>query len=209
MTSPQHDPTHAHADVHAPHAGAHSASHDAHAELNPAHYWKIAKLLIVLAVISGLGPEVAGFMSKAGAETLAKGFMLATAFGIAFYKAYLVCVNFMHLHIEKRYVVYLLSTALAFMLLFFAGASPDVRNHRGRNWENTAAQEETARALAAHAAGGHEGHEAHDEVGGCDENPGEPYGCVPSELFALFRRGHVVHRPLGRLWFYLSRLVAC
>lgn len=165
MTSPQHDPAPTHADAHAPHGAGHAASHDAHAELNPTHYWKIAKLLIVLAVISGLGPEAAGFMAQAGAETVAKWFMLATAFGIAFYKAYLVCVNFMHLHIEKRYVVYLLSTALAFMLLFFAGASPDVRNHRGRNWDNVAASQETARALAAHAAGGTEGHgsdEAHE-----------------------------------------------
>lgn len=162
MISPQHDPAHTRADAHAPHAVAHSASHDAHAELNPAHYWKIAKLLIVLAIISGLGPEFAGVMSKAGATEAAKWFMLATAFGIAVYKAYLVCVNFMHLHIEKRYVVYLLSTALAFMLLFFAGASPDVRNHRGRNWDNVAASQETARALAAHAAGGAEGHGSHE-----------------------------------------------
>ena len=164
MTMSAHDTPHAHHETgpSAPGGHAHANLDDAHAHLNPEHYWKVAKLLVVLAVISWAGPFGAEFIAKAGAETLAHVVLLITAFGIAFYKAYLVCVNFMHLHIEKRFVVYLLSTALAFMLLFFAGASPDVRNHRGRNWENAAAQQETARALAAHAAGGHEGHEGHE-----------------------------------------------
>jgi caa(3)-type oxidase subunit IV len=142
--------SHGHGDGH--------GQHESHAHLNPAHYTKILWMLMVLAVVSYLGPMGAEFIAKTGATGLAKALTLSTAFGIAFYKAYLVCVNFMHLHIEKRYVVFLLSTAIAFMLLFFAGASPDVRNHRGRNWENVAAQQETARALAAHGSGGHADH---------------------------------------------------
>lgn len=168
MSTPEH--SHEHHGASDP-AGGHA--HDAaHGHFTPAHYGKIARLLIVLAVISGLGPELASVLAGAGAETVAKGLMLSTAFGIAVYKAYLVCVNFMHLHIERRYVVYLLSTAVAFMLLFFAGASPDVKNHRGRNWENVAAQAETARALRAHAAGGHGKHGAGNEVGGAHEGRG-------------------------------------
>ena len=47
-----------------------------------------------------------------------KWLTLVTAFGIAVVKAYLVAANFMHLKVEKKYVVYLLLTALAFMFLF-------------------------------------------------------------------------------------------
>lgn len=128
------------------------AHHDAaHAKLNPEHYWKIAKLLMALAALSYIGPFIGDAIGM-------KWITLISAFGIAFYKAYLVCVNFMHLHIERRYVVYLLSTALAFMLLFYAGASPDVRHHRGRNWENVAAQHEIVRAQAAAGEAHHGGH---------------------------------------------------
>ena len=155
MSSATHD---AHANHPAHDAGGGHAHDEAHARLNPAHYGKIARLLIILAIISGLGPEIAGVIAKAGAEHVAKYLMLGTAFGIAVYKAYLVATNFMHLHIERRFVVYLLSTALAFMFLFFAGASLDVKNHRGRNWENVAAQGETARAEREHAA-----HPEHEE----------------------------------------------
>ena len=152
------NPSHAHHDAHGGAAAAHAHHGDAHANLNPAHYTKIAWILIALAILSYLGPYLGDFLHM-------RWITLVAAFGIAFYKAYLVIVNFMHLHIEKRIAVYLLSTALAFMLLFYAGASPDVRNHRGRNWENVAAQNETERALAAHAAhaehGAHGGHEGH------------------------------------------------
>ena len=60
---------------------------------------------------------------------------LITAFGIAIVKAYLVAKNFMHLNIEQQYVVYLIMTMLVFMLLFFAGTSPDVMKCEGDNWE--------------------------------------------------------------------------
>jgi hypothetical protein len=40
----------------------------------------------------------------------------------------------MHITIEKRYIVYMVTTCLVFMLLFFAGASPDVMKESGDNW---------------------------------------------------------------------------
>ena len=45
----------------------------------------------------------------------------------------------MHLNIERRYVIYMLVTAVVFMLLLFAGVAPDVMNHEGQNWRNVAA----------------------------------------------------------------------
>ena|SRR5689334_16037069 len=133
----------------AQHAEGHGHGHDAHDHPN---YFKIYWTLLALFAVSVSGPMIG-----------IKWLTLITAFGIAVVKAYLVAANFMHLKIEKRYVAYLLMTALAFMFLFYAGVSPDVMNHRGRGWENVAAAKETKRALAAAAAShGHEhGHEEH------------------------------------------------
>lgn len=123
-------------------AHAHATEHgDEH---SPAHYTKILIILMVLAFVSYLGPMI-------GIQVLT----LATAFGIAVVKAFLVIKHFMHLTIEKRYVGYLLLTAVAFMGLLFAGVSSDVLNHRGRNWENVAAQKEVKRALTAPPEAGH------------------------------------------------------
>jgi hypothetical protein len=59
---------------------------------------------------------------------------LITAFGIAVYKAWLVAKHFMHVTVQPRYVIYMLSTALVFMLLFYAGTAPDVMEHEGAHW---------------------------------------------------------------------------
>ena len=126
---------------------------DAHLKL----YFKIYVTLLVLFMISVAGPVVGGLVHS-------KGLVLVTAFGIALVKAYLVCAHFMHLNIEKRYVGYLLTTAVVFMFLFYAGAAPDIMEHHGRNWRNVAAQTEVGRAMKEHAdhAGGHnEGHAEH------------------------------------------------
>ena len=64
----------------------------------------------------------------------------------------------MHLNIERRFVIYLLLTMLAFMLLLFGGLPPTLC-HDGRNWENIAAKE-IERALAAAGGGGEQGHKA-------------------------------------------------
>ena len=138
------------------------AEHQDHADDHgQAFYVKIWAILLVLLIVSILGPILAphlefGFL-KAWMITL------MTAFGIAVVKAYLVAANFMHLNIEKRYITYLLTTMLMLMLLFFAGVSPDVMKHKGQNWENVAAEAEIERALKAEAAaaahGEHPGNE--------------------------------------------------
>jgi caa(3)-type oxidase subunit IV len=96
------------------------------------NYVKIWAILLCLLVVSILGPFLG-----------IKIVTLITAFGIAIVKAYLVAKNFMHLNIEPRYAVYLLTTMLVFMLLLFAGAAPDVMKHEGRNWVKPAVHVET------------------------------------------------------------------
>jgi caa(3)-type oxidase subunit IV len=123
-------------------SAGHGADHSAdHVKL----YTKIYVWLLVLFLISVAGPVV-------GELVHSKALVLFTAFGIALVKAYLVCAHFMHLNIEKRYIGYLLTTALVFMFLFYAGVAPDVMEHHGRNWENVAAKQETERAQREHAA---------------------------------------------------------
>jgi caa(3)-type oxidase subunit IV len=95
------------------------------------NYVKIWAILLVLLVVSILGPFLG-----------IKVVTLITAFGIAIVKAYLVAKNFMHLNIEPRYAVYLLTTMLVFVLLFFAGTAPDVMKHEGRNWVKPAVEAE-------------------------------------------------------------------
>jgi len=96
--------------------------HAEHAE-HEINYVKIWGILVCLLIVSILGPFIG-----------IKMVTLITAFGIAIVKAYMVAKNFMHLNVEPRYAVYLLMTMLVFMLLFFAGSSPDIMKHQGRNW---------------------------------------------------------------------------
>ena len=96
---------------------------DEHEHHEHPNYVKIWAILVVLLVISVLGP-----MLEIQIVTL------VTAFGIACVKAYMVIVNFMHINVAKRYVTYLVATCLVFMLLFFAGAAPDVMQSSGDNW---------------------------------------------------------------------------
>lgn len=139
--------------AHQPDSHGHSQAHDAHAHgEHHTNYLKVYFILLALFAVSVSGPMIG-----------IKWLTLITAFGIAVIKAYLVAANFMHLKVEKKYVAYLLCTALAFMFLFYAGVAPDVMNHRGRRWENVAALNETQRALKAHAE--------HAEHG---EHSGEP-----------------------------------
>jgi caa(3)-type oxidase subunit IV len=144
MAHPAPAETHPHA--HEPHDhGQHE--HDAHHDVN---YVKIYWILLVLLVVSVIGPFVGDALHM-------KSITLITAFGIAVVKAYMVAANFMHLKFEKKYILYLMFTAIAFMFLFYAGVSPDVMKHRGRGWENVAAQQEIERAQQA-AGQGHGGH---------------------------------------------------
>lgn len=90
------------------------------------HYVQIWAILVVLLVASVLGPML-------GHPFLT----LITAFGIALVKAFMVAKNFMHLNIERRYIVYLLATMVALMGLFFAGVAPDVMKHKGTTGRTT------------------------------------------------------------------------
>ena len=100
---------------------------DAHAAHGDSHYVKIWAILLVLLSVSIVGPMVG-----------IKWLTLITAFGIAIVKAYLVIVNFMHINMTPRFVVYVFTTTLIFMLLFFAGTAPDVMKSHGTNWEKPA-----------------------------------------------------------------------
>ncbi len=137
------------------------AEHQSHADDHgQAHYVKIWAVLLVLLILSVLGPIVAphvefGFL-KAWMITL------MTAFGIAVVKAYLVAANFMHLNVEKKYISYLLATMLMLMLLFFAGVAPDVMEHKGQNWENVAAETEVEQALESQSEAKTHAGEHHD-----------------------------------------------
>ena len=103
---------------------AHAAHGDhADAAAHEAHYRKIYFILLALLLVSFFGPWL-------GIRWLT----LITAFGIAVYKAWLVAKHFMHVTVQPRYVVYMLGTCLVFMLLFYAGAAPDVMEHEGANW---------------------------------------------------------------------------
>jgi caa(3)-type oxidase subunit IV len=99
--------------------------HGAHGEAaaHEAHYKKIWALLLVLLLISFAGP----FLEI-------RVVTMITAFGIAVYKAWLVAKHFMHVTVQPRFVVYMLATCLVFMLLFYAGAAPDVMEHEGAQW---------------------------------------------------------------------------
>ena len=145
----------------------HAADHAAHGD---AHYIKVYLTLLVLLTISILGPMLE-----------IKTVTLITAFGIAFVKAYLVAVNFMHINLTPRFVVYTFTTTLVFMLLFFAGTAPDVMKSHGTNWEKPgwiAAEKAYAQgdlvgaSFGAAVQGGHgdghgEGHESgHGDAAG-------------------------------------------
>jgi len=87
------------------------------------NYVKIWAILLVLLIISVLGPELG-----------IKSVTLITAFGIAIVKALMVAAYFMHLNIEKKIAWYILFAALGFLALCFYGIAPDVMNKEGANW---------------------------------------------------------------------------
>lgn len=115
----------------------------AHAETAPAghgggeghhtNYVKIWGILVGLLVLSVVGPML-------GIRVVT----LITAFGIALVKAYMVAKYFMHIGLERKWVVYLLVTMLALMLVMVGGVAPDVLKHDGARWENVAAKKAVA-----------------------------------------------------------------
>lgn len=126
------------------HADAHSDSRphaEGHAHPN---YWRVYLWLLGLLCVSVAGPFL-------GIRIVT----LITAFGIAVVKAYLVVRNFMHLNVEPRFVTYMISTVLVFMLLFFSAVAPDVMKPDGNNWVKDANWQHVPAAPAEHHAGGH------------------------------------------------------
>jgi len=105
------------------------AEHAEHAEHAHPNYVKVWAILLALLAVSVAGPFLG-----------IKAVTLITAFGVAVVKAYMVAKNFMHVNVEPRFVVYLMCTMLIFMLLFFAGVSPDVMKFEGSNWVKPHAQ---------------------------------------------------------------------
>ncbi len=93
-------------------------------ETHHPNYFRVWAILCVLLAISIAGPFL-------GIRIVT----LITAFGIAIVKAYLVAKHFMHLNVQPRFVVLMLGTSLAFLLLFFFGVSPDVMQDHGTGWE--------------------------------------------------------------------------
>jgi caa(3)-type oxidase subunit IV len=125
-----------------------------HGEGHHTNYVKIWGILVVLLVISVLGPMLGH-----------RAITLITAFGIALVKAYIVTKYFMHINLERRWITYLMVTMIALMLVMVGGVAPDVMKHEGLRWENVAAKESVERgnkageAAAAHGEHGGE-HEA-------------------------------------------------
>ena len=93
------------------------------------YYVKTWALLMVLLIVSVLGS-----MSSM------RWVVLAAAFGVAGVKAYLVARNFMHITVEKRWVLYLLLVCVCCIVMLFAGVSPDVMKHDGLHRSNDAAK---------------------------------------------------------------------
>ncbi len=113
----------------------HTENHEAHGEHHdaghgPGFYFKIYAILMVLFIISVLGPEF-------GHRTVT----LITAFGIAIVKAYMVAVNFMHIRQEKKYIAYMLFAMLGAVFLFYIAVATDVEYVSGQRWENSAAKQ--------------------------------------------------------------------
>lgn len=107
---------------------------------NPNKYRNIYLTLLVLLVVSIIGPEL-GIL----------WLTLVTAFGIALVKAWMVVREFMHLKGERSIVIWMLASSVILMFLFFAGVAPDVLNHEGRNWVHYSAQEVVERGIETEA----------------------------------------------------------
>ena len=109
-------------------------SADAHAHPS---YVKIWAILLALLIVSFVGPFL-------GIRVVT----LLTAFGIAVVKAYIVARYFMHINIEKKYVIYLVGSMVVLMVLMVGAVAPDVMHHDGANWHNQAAADEVKRGMA-------------------------------------------------------------
>lgn len=130
---------------------------------NHPSYGKIYVILLILFVVSVAGPEVAEIL---GVEGLTRNLLvLSTAFGIAVWKAYLVCAHFMHLKVEKIYAPYILLGCLSLLFVFFFGTATDAMFANGHNWVKPYSEEEARVAAEEFGKHGYDDH-GHDEEGG-------------------------------------------
>lgn len=133
---------------------------------NHPSYLKIYFTLVILFIISVLGPELAEILGLEGVSRVV--LVLSTAFGIAIWKAYLVCAYFMHLKVEKIYAPYILLACLSLLFVFFFGTATDAMFANGHNWVKEYSEEDAAAEVIARDSHGehHEddhGHESHGE----------------------------------------------
>lgn len=134
-------------------------------------YLKIYIILVALFLLSVAGPEIS---HQFGA--FEKAVLLFTAFGVAIWKAYLVCAHFMHLKTEKVYAPYILLACLSLLFVFFFGTATDVMFADGHNWEKPASEEAATEEAKARS------HVLHAEHGEGDHgaSPGEGHDGAPS-----------------------------
>ncbi len=149
------------------------------------HYVKVYLVLLALLFVSILGPEVAPRLGEGEIPGLgirvATFVMLATAFGIAVVKAWLVIKNFMHLSIERPIAKWFLAASVLLLALFWGGIAPDVQSHAGTNWENVAARAAVERGIAEpedHSA--EEDHAEEDAAAASHAEEAAPLGLVPT-----------------------------
>lgn len=112
------------------------------------NYKKIYWILMVMFIISVIGPEV----------TENKALILISAFGIAAVKAIIVAGYFMHLATEKKFIWYGFITSLALLFLFVIAVAPDIMKKEGHNWKSNIVVEATETAHGSN----HESHEQHE-----------------------------------------------
>jgi caa(3)-type oxidase subunit IV len=107
-------------------------SHQGHGgQSHERHYVMIWLQLVVLLLVSVFGPMVA---THYGWHWL----LLATAFGVAVVKAYMVAKNFMHLNVEKPIIHYIMAVGVALMVLMYGALAPDVQKGEGQHWKKSA-----------------------------------------------------------------------
>jgi len=116
-------------------------------------YIKIYITLVILFLVSVAGPEIAHRFGMQGVSRTV--LVLSTAFGIAIWKAYLVCAYFMHLKFEKVYAPYILLGCLSLLFVFFFGTATDAMFSNGQNWIKSYSEEAAAAEAASRSHGGH------------------------------------------------------
>lgn len=111
---------------------------------NSPSYKKIYFILLVLFVISVLGPELAHILGLEEGSASRMILVLSTAFGIALVKAYYVLAYFMHLKFEKVYAPYILASMVFLLVIFFFGTATDSMMSEGHNWKKEYVEPEVA-----------------------------------------------------------------